>query len=163
MAVCLLLIPLSGFSQKYSQQSETPASYPKLIATGNPDLDKSNHEKAVQAWKQQERERIERLQLEKGSTNVSSKPVPREKGNVGSENGSFSRSSKSSSREIELVDLPGFPKYVITGDTRADEKSYQAAKAKWMDENPELYKEYIQKNSGNSNKKLDRRKPETSN
>ncbi len=65
LAVCLLLIPLSGFSQKSNQQSETPAPFPRLISTGNPDADKINHEKAVQAWKEQERERVERVQREK--------------------------------------------------------------------------------------------------
>lgn len=163
MAVCLLLIPLSGFSQKSNQQSETPAPYPKLIATGNPEADKINHEKAVQAWKQQEKERVERVQLEKGSTNVSSKAVQREKGNLSTKNAGTSRSSKTKSREIQIIDLPGFPKYIITGDTNADEKNYQAAKSKWVDENPQLYKEYVQKHSANSNKKLNRRKPDTSN
>ncbi len=73
-----------------------------------------------------------------------------------------SKVSKKNTREIEVLDLPGFPKYIITGDTKADEKNYQAAKAKWMDENPEVYKESVDKHTGNSGNKLNRKKPEAS-
>ncbi|MEX1188044.1 MAG: hypothetical protein WED33_02230 [Bacteroidia bacterium] len=161
MAISLLLIPLSGFSQKSSQQSENPAPFPRLISSGNPEADKINYEKAVQAWKDQERQRIERIQNQPGSTDLSNKVVQKEKSGVTTpaSQSSFNKNV----REITIVDLPGYPKYLVTGDPVQDEKLYQLAKAKWMDENPVLYKKYIQDHSGDSGKKSERRKSESSN
>lgn len=48
-------------------------------------------------------------------------------------------------REMTLIDLPGFPKYEITGDAKADELRYQEAKAKWIRENPEAYQKLLNK------------------
>jgi len=46
-------------------------------------------------------------------------------------------------REITIVDLPRYPKFIATGNPALDEKNYQLAKAKWIDENPELYQKHL--------------------
>lgn len=49
-------------------------------------------------------------------------------------------------RDITIIDLPGYPKYEMTGDAKADELRYQEAKAKWIRENPEAYQKLLNKN-----------------
>lgn len=53
-------------------------------------------------------------------------------------------------REHTVIDLPGYPKYVTTGKPEADEKAYQEAKAAWIKENPQLYKQYLKKEAEKS-------------
>jgi hypothetical protein len=42
---------------------------------------------------------------------------------------------------IQLVNEPGFPPYINTGDKAKDDANYSAAKTKWIQENPERYKQ----------------------
>jgi hypothetical protein len=162
MALSLLLIPLSGFSQKAAQPGTTPAPLPKLQSTGNAELDKANYEKAVKTWREQERQRIERLQSDASQKNVSTAPSSQKSKDVkDKQDGKISSRKSANSREVTILDLPGYPKYIATGDPAHDEKVYQAAKAKWIDENPALYKSYVEQHSVKSGK-LQRRTPETS-
>jgi hypothetical protein len=41
----------------------------------------------------------------------------------------------------QLVDEPGFPVYVNTGNKEQDDANYKAAKDKWIQEHPERYKQ----------------------
>lgn len=71
------------------------------------------------------------------SRTSASKPLPAKKQAVAPAN-------EQAVREHVILDLPGFPKYVSTGNAALDEKNYEAAKAKWMNENPQLYRQYIE-------------------
>jgi len=162
MALCLLLIPLAGYSQSASQQGTTPAPYPKLQSTGNAEADRANHEKAVQAWKEQERRRVERLQSDPAQKNVSNKPSQVKALRVAQKEAGVKvepvAKRASAVREITIIDLPGFPKYIVTGNPSLDEKNYQEAKAKWIDENSAAYKKYVEEHSKKSGK-LTRQNP----
>jgi hypothetical protein len=162
MALSLLLIPLSGFSQKTAQTGTTPAPLPKLKSTGNAEVDKASYEQAVKAWKEKERQRIERLQIDDSQKNVSTSPATlKSKAVKDKQDGKGVNQRVSPTREVTILDLPGYPKYVATGDPSRDEKVYQEAKAKWIDENSALYKSYVEQHSAKSGK-LKRRTPETS-
>jgi hypothetical protein len=162
MALSLLLIPLSGFSQKTSQPGNTQSPFPKIKSTGNQEVDKANYELAVKAWREQERQRIERLQSDPSQKNVGTTPSPTKKQLVKEkQEGRVVSKSSNSTREVTILDLPGYPKYVASGNPSIDEKVYQEAKAKWMDENPAIYKQYVEAHSVKSGK-LQRRTPETS-
>ena len=41
----------------------------------------------------------------------------------------------------QLVNEPGFPPYINTGDKAKDDANYKSAKDKWIQDNPERYKE----------------------
>lgn len=45
----------------------------------------------------------------------------------------------------QLVNEPGFPPYINTGDKVKDDANYKAAKIKWISENPERYKQMCSK------------------
>jgi hypothetical protein len=61
-----------------------------------------------------------------------------------------SRNSDKQTRVHTIIDLPGYPAYTTTGNPKADEKSYQQAKAAWIKDNPELYKNYLRKEAEKS-------------
>jgi hypothetical protein len=50
--------------------------------------------------------------------------------------------------EVPIVDEPGYPKYVVTGDQDKDEEQYANSKAKWVQENPEKYNKLAFPNGG---------------
>jgi len=162
MALSLLLIPLSGYSQKSTKPESTPAPFPKLTSTGNQEADKANYDLAVKAWKEQERQRIERVQNDPSQKNVSTKPSPAQKQLAKEKQEGKIIARPTSTREVTILDLPGYPKYVATGNPSLDEKVYQEAKAKWIDENSAIYKEYVEAHSVKSGK-LKRQTPETPN
>jgi hypothetical protein len=45
------------------------------------------------------------------------------------------------STSTQLVDEPGFPSYINTGDKVKDDANYKAAKDKWIQQYPDRYKE----------------------
>ena len=51
------------------------------------------------------------------------------------------------SKEITIVDYPGYPKYVETGNADLDSRNYQKAKMKWIKENPKAYEEILNKDA----------------
>ena len=55
-----------------------------------------------------------------------------------------------SSIQITMVDLPGFPVYLNTGNTRTDIENYKIAKDKWIIEHQELYNKYLETLYNNS-------------
>jgi hypothetical protein len=152
----LMLIPLASFSQSSANRGSIPAPYPKLKSTGNTETDRVNHEKAVQAWKESERIRVKSLQSTNPSvTNTKAKPAKEKADRLAKKNiGVVDKNiGKNQNQRTEVIlDLPGYPKYVTTGNVELDEKNYQAAKAKWMHEHSDLYKQYVQQHSGHSGK-----------
>jgi len=152
----LMLIPLAGFSQSSATRGSTPAPYPTLKSTGNAEADRVNHMKAVEAWKENENKRVQALRSSTpGATNTTPQPSKERKERLAAkEHGTdvSKSSSKSNERSLTIIDLPGYPKYVTTGNQPLDEKNYQIAKAKWMDEHSDLYKKYVEQHSGNSGK-----------
>ncbi|HPH81627.1 MAG TPA: hypothetical protein PL185_03595 [Flavobacteriales bacterium] len=152
----LMLIPLASFSQSSANRGSIPAPYPKLKSTGNAEADRVNHEKAVQAWKETERIRVKSLQTTNPSvTNTKTKPGKEKADRLAKKNNGIvdKNIGKNQNQRTEVIlDLPGYPKYVTTGNVELDEKNYQVAKAKWMDEHSDLYKQYVQQHSGHSGK-----------
>ena len=152
----LMLIPLAGFSQSSATRGSTPAPYPTLKSTGNAEADRVNHMKAVEAWKEKENKRVQALRSSNpGATNTTAQPGKERKERLAAkEKGTdvSKKSSKSNERSFTIIDLPGYPKYVTTGNSSVDEKNYQIAKSKWMDEHSDLYKKYVEEHSGNSGK-----------
>lgn len=139
------MIPVVSFAQSKSTSGSQPAPYPNLKSTGNPEADIKQHQKDVQKWQQKEQQRNSSLQK---STNVTSKPSAASKKRLDEKNAGVAPTAKkqkavAGQREITIVNLPGYPKFIATGNPALDEKNYQEAKAKWMEENPELYQKHL--------------------
>lgn len=155
LLVCMLLISLAGYSQNNASSSSTPNPMPKLQSTGNAEVDRVNHAKAVEAWKEKESKRVEQLRSNSvDSKNTSAKSnVVKTKSNSGAEkNSNVSNSKDARVRETTIIDLPGYPKYISTGNPSMDEKNYQNAKADWINANPAAYNKYLADHSKGSGK-----------
>jgi hypothetical protein len=154
----LLMIPMLGLAQSQSSNGTQPAPYPRLKSSGSPEATKKQHEADVKKWQEQERLRNERL---KSGVNTKSTPSDNQKKRIAEKEagvapGNVKSSPKKNERERTIVDLPGYPKYVYTGNPQLDEKNYQLAKTKWMNENPGLYEKYLKENriSGARSKRI---------
>ena len=55
-------------------------------------------------------------------------------------------SSKPGATPPSPVLMDGFPQYKDTGNPEVDQQNYSNAKQKWIEENPEAYQEYINRN-----------------
>lgn len=156
LAISLLLIPLSGFTQNSDSNGGVPAPFPKLISTGNPEVDRTNYENAVKDWKEAERQRIIKERKATQGVNLSNASSPNQASKVKMQSNEAASSDYGKGmknvREITIIDLPGYPKYISTGNPKLDELNYQKEKAKWIDDNPNLYKEYINSHSKTSSK-----------
>jgi hypothetical protein len=132
-----------------------------MISTGNPEADRINYEKAVKEWNEAERLRVQGLRKDAAGRNVSTKPIAKEKVKPEHRVSQDAAVSAGKAREITIIDLPGYPKYIVTGDPQLDEKNYQAAKAKWMNENSAIYEKYVKEHSATSSKNgnIQKRKP----
>jgi hypothetical protein len=155
MLICMLLISLAGYSQNNASSSSIPNPMPKLQSTGSAEIDRVNHEKAIQAWKEKESKRVEQLRSnspDAKNTYVKSNVV-KSKSNTGTQKSSNASISKDARiRETTIIDLPGYPKYISTGNPSMDEKNYQTAKADWINANPDAYKKYLAEHSNGSGK-----------
>jgi hypothetical protein len=167
VAICLLLIPLAAISQNQGSKSDQPAQFPKMKSSGNSEADRINYEKAVKEWNDSERKRLEQLRKSEANRNISPSPVAKVKSNAaGNQAERNAAVAAGKAREITILDLPGYPKYIVTGDPLEDEKVYQAAKTKWMNENQTAYDKYVKEHSASSAKSgnlRNRKKVERSN
>ena len=161
LLVCMMLISLAGYSQNNASSSSTPNPMPKLQSTGNAEIDRANHAKAVQAWKEKESKRVEQMRsnsVDAKNTSVKSNVV-KSKSNTGTQKSSNASNSKDARiRETTIIDLPGYPKYISTGNPSLDEKNYQNAKADWINANPAAYNKYLSEHTNGSGK-LKRKQP----
>jgi len=144
----LALPVLANAQANNANRSGQQAPYPKLTNSGNKAADLKQFETAVEQWKKAEQERNANAKQSVSTSNSGSKS-----------NSSVSRTNQklaqSGHREIKRVDIPGYPSFIATGNPEADEKAYQAAKARWMSENPEVYEKYL-KDNRLENRKLHR-------
>ena len=161
LLVCMLLLSLAGYSQNNASSSSTPNPMPKLQSTGNAEIDRANHAKAVEAWKEKESKRVQQLR----SNSVDAKNTSVKSNNVNSKskkevqmNSNPSNSKDARIRETTIIDLPGYPKYISTGNPSLDEKNYQNAKADWINANPAAYNKYLSEHTNGSGK-LKRKQP----
>jgi len=157
--VLLLLLPAAVSAQNNSNGNLKPNPYPVLKSTGNPISDKLAHEQAVKDWNEKE---LKRNQILK---EVQNSPVSGEVKNDPSHSKNLERkeamarendaekSNVSNVRQTTIIDLPGFPKYVSTGNFELDEKNYSENKTKWMNDHPEEYQIYL--------KELSKKNPST--
>lgn len=141
----LLMIPVVSFAQSKSTSGSQPAPYPNLKSTGNPEADIMQHQKDVQKWQKEEQQRNNSL---RNSSNLTAKPSAVSKQRLVEKEAGVAPSTKKSklskgTREITILNLPGYPKFVATGNPDLDEKNYQLAKAKWINENPDLYQKHL--------------------
>jgi hypothetical protein len=146
----MLLISLAGYSQNNASSSSTPNPMPKLQSTGNAEIDRANHAKAVQAWKEKESKRVEQLRsnsVDSKNTSVKSNVVKSKSNTGGQKSSNVSNSKDARVRETTIIDLPGYPKYISTGNPSMDEKNYQNAKADWINANPAAYNKYLSEHS----------------
>ena len=153
MLICMLLISLAGYSQNKASSSSTPNPMPKLQSTGNAEIDRVNHAKAIEAWKEKESKRVEQLRsksVDAKNTSVKSKNVNVKSSKEVQMNSNSSISKDARIRETTIIDLPGYPKYVSTGNPSMDEKNYQIAKADWINANQEIYNKYLAEHSKGS-------------
>lgn len=137
-----------GLAQSQSSNGTQPAPYPRLKSSGSPEATKKQHEADVKKWQEQERLRNERL---KSGVNTKSTPSDNQKKRIAEKEAGVAPSKVKSAprkneRERTIVDLPGYPKYVYSGNPQLDEKNYQLAKTKWMNENTGLYEKYLKEN-----------------
>jgi len=152
----ILLAPMFGFTQNKSVSKDKPAPYPKVKSTGNPQYDEQQHNQAVKQWQENEKKRLaEKQKAGIAPVNVSGKqttPVVKSTATAKPAQSALSAKKVKGQRELTFVDIPGFPKYIATGNPDLDTKNYQLAKAKWMAENPETYQKYVKEHSGKSGK-----------
>lgn len=164
LLICMLLISLAGYSQNKAS-NVTPIPMPKLQSTGNVEVDRVNHAKALQMWKEQESKRVDQLRsnsVDPKNTTAKSK-VAKAKSNTPSSSVKSNTVSKDDRiRETTIINLPGYPKYISTGNPSLDEKNYQNAKAEWINANPAEYSKYVSDHSGHSGK-LKRNTPKPTN
>ena len=128
---------------------------PKFQSTGNAEIDRANHAKAVEAWKEKESKRIEQLRsnsVDAKNTSVKSSNVKSKSNKEVKTNSNPSISKDARIRETTIIDLPGYPKYISTGNTALDEKNYQNAKAEWINANPAAYKKYLSEHTNGTGK-----------
>ncbi len=155
LLVCMLLLSLAGYSQNNASSSSTPNPMPKLQSTGNVEIDRANHAKAVEAWKEKESKRVQQMHsnsVDAKNTSVKSNVV-KSKSNTGTQISSNASNSKDARiRETTIIDLPGYPKYISTGNPSLDEKNYQKAKADWINSNPAAYNKYLSEHTNGSGK-----------
>lgn len=141
----LLMIPVVNFAQSKTSTVSQPAPYPNLKSTGNPEADIKQHQKEVQKWQQKEQQRNSSL---KKNSNTTSKPSPLSNQRIEEKKKGLAPPAKKQKpsvgqREITVLNLVGYPKFIATGNPELDEKNYQLAKAKWIEENPELYQQHL--------------------
>lgn len=147
--ILLLLLPVAVSAQNKSNGEIKPAPYPVLKSTGNPTLDKQAYEKAVKEWNAVELERNQELKKVQNSPlsgevkndATISKNIER-KASLSNSNEAQEKST-TSIRQTTIIDLPGYPKYVRTGNDDLDEKNYQQNKTKWIQENPAAFEKYL--------------------
>ena len=155
LLICMLLISLAGYSQNNASSSSTPNPMPKLQSTGNAEIDRVNHAKAIEAWKEKESKRVEQLRsnsVDAKNTSVKSNNVKSKSNKEVQMNSNPVISKDARIRETTIIDLPGYPKYISTGNTSLDEKNYQNAKADWINSNPAVYNKYLSEHSNGSGK-----------
>ena len=151
----MLLISLAGYSQNNASSSSTPNPMPKLQSTGNAEIDRVNHAKAVEAWKVKESKRVELLRsnsVDSKNTSVKSNVVKSKTNTATQKSTNESNSKDARIRETTIIDLPGYPKYISTGNPSMDEKNYQNAKADWINANPAAYSKYLSEHTNGSGK-----------
>jgi hypothetical protein len=145
----LLLFPLAVSAQNNSNGNLKPNPYPVLKSTGNPVSDKIAHEQAVKDWNEKELKRnqilkeVQNAPLSGDVKNDPSRSKNLERKESMSKTTDVEKSNVSNIRQTTIIELPGFPKYVSTGNFELDEKNYSANKAKWINENPEAYQNYL--------------------
>ena len=147
--ILLLLLPIAVSAQNKLNGDSKPAPYPVLKSTGNPSIDKQVYEKAVKEWnaaelnRNQELKKVQNSPLSGDMKNDAtiSKNIER-KESFAKENDAQAKPIPTI-RQITIIDLPGYPKYVHTGNADLDEKNYQQNKSKWMQENPAAYEKYL--------------------
>ena len=155
LLICMLLISLAGYSQNNASSSSTPIPMPKLQSTGNAEIDRVNHAKAVEAWKVKESKRVELLRsnsVDSKNTSVKSNVVKSKTNTATQKSTNESNSKDARIRETTIIDLPGYPKYISTGNPSMDEKNYQNAKADWINANPAAYSKYLSEHTNGSGK-----------
>ncbi len=155
LLICMLLISLAGYSQNNASSSSTPSPMPKLQSTGNAEIDRVNHAKAVEAWKEKESKRVEQLRsnsVDSKNTSVKSNKVKSKSNTVAPKSETVPISKDARIRETAIIDLPGYPKYISTGNPSMDEKNYQNAKADWINANPAAYNKYLAEHTNGSGK-----------
>jgi hypothetical protein len=148
--ILLLLLPIAVSAQNKSNSNLKQTPYPVLKSTGNPAHDKQAFERAVKEWNQNElirNQEINKIQNTPLSNDVKddvliSKNLERKKSQ--SKESELTEQEVPIIRQTTIIDLPTYPKYVFTGNFELDEKNYQMSKAKWMNENPEVYKNYLE-------------------
>ena len=79
--------------------------------------------------------------------------IVKSKLNTGAQKSSNVSNSKDARiRETVIIDLPGYPKYISTGNPSMDEKNYQIEKADWINAYPAAYNKYLAEHSKSSGK-----------
>jgi hypothetical protein len=156
----VLLSPLSGKAQQQTTNSLTPIPYPVLKSTGNPEVDKKNHAEAVKRWEIAEKKRNESLKSSGSSTNKLSgqRDLSAQEAKIQKE---IQKNPTKFHREITIIDLPGYPKYIASGNPKEDDERYASEKAEWISKNEAAYQKYLQDASSKQNNKL-KRSPKSS-
>jgi hypothetical protein len=147
--ILLLLLPVAVSAQNKPNRDSKPAPYPVLKSTGNSSQDKQAYENAVKEWNENELKRnqeLKKVQNAPLSGNAKddvtiSKNLERKESL--SKVNEMELSSTSNIRQTTIIDLPGYPKYVSSGNEELDEKNYQQNKAKWINDNPAAYENYL--------------------
>ncbi|HEY6162629.1 MAG TPA: hypothetical protein VI112_15475 [Bacteroidia bacterium] len=61
--------------------------------------------------------------------------------NKGNVNTDKNKKEETKGTSKQLVNEPGFPQYIDTGNKEKDDANYKAAKEKWIQEHPDRYKQ----------------------
>lgn len=162
----LLIMIMSSLALNAQSNSAKQQPFPKFIHTGNPELDKKNHEKAIIEWKKAEADRKSGLKQDNSKIKATpsqsetkverreaSKKVDRSvpKSNIYT-NGKVLRTKK-------IINQPHAPSYQYTGNEKVDNANYSQKKAEWAANYPDEYKRALKANKSSSSTL--KRKPTT--
>ena len=115
---------VSGTALQPDAQAVNLPGFPIMQNTGNPELDKQNYLNAKTNWIKENQVAYDAYMSTHSTSNITS-----------------------GGGSTAVTDLPGFPKYVNTGDAELDKANYSAAKELWISNNQELYNKTVNANT----------------
>lgn len=164
----LFILIMSSLALNAQSNSVNQQPFPKFVHTGNPELDKKNHEKAIIEWKKAESER--KAGIKHDNSQIKATPAQAEsKEATASPAKKVDRSSPKSTtyndgkvlRSHKIINQPHAPYYNYTGNEKVDNAKYAQSKAEWAEKYPEEYKKAMNANKNNASKSSLKRKPTT--
>jgi len=162
-----LILIMSSLALNAQSNSAQQQPFPKFTHTGNPELDKKNHEKAIIEWRKTEAER--KAGAKHDNNQLKSSPVKSDAKQLNNQtNPKVDRSTPKKTsytdgkvlRTQKIIDQPHAPLYTYTGNQKMDDLKYAKSKTEWAEKYPAEYKAALRANKSETKSAL-KRKPTT--